>query len=180
MVVPCDFSFFPASIQIDPANFSTVTSWPVPDSNKQLQSFLEFVNRYCQLIGNYSSVASLTTLISNVVPFQCTHPTEEAFQSPGLPWLPRWTFIISDKDSQSTGCKGAALWDPLWTWMCWQGFLKHLLVPSPTSKQNMCKNRYLFCKVKQLFINYRTSGNIHNWSMNDEPQWYCSVIWPQL
>ncbi|KAF7640827.1 hypothetical protein LDENG_00011580, partial [Lucifuga dentata] len=45
------------SIQMDPEKVSAVTSWPVPESRKQLQRVLGFANFYRRFIRGYSSVA---------------------------------------------------------------------------------------------------------------------------
>ena len=69
------------SLQMDPAKVSAVTSWPVPDSRKQLQRFLGFANFYRRFIRNYSSVAApLTALTSPKVPFCWTPGADKAFQ----------------------------------------------------------------------------------------------------
>lgn len=49
----------------DPAKVSAVTSWPAPETCKQLQCFLGFANFYCLFIRGYSTLpALLTALIS--------------------------------------------------------------------------------------------------------------------
>lgn len=59
------------SIQMDLEKISAATTWPVPDSRKQLQHFLGLVNFYHRFICTYSTVAApLTALTSSTVPFQ--------------------------------------------------------------------------------------------------------------
>ena len=70
------------SLQMDPAKVSAVTSWPVPETRKQLQCFLGFANFYRRFIRNYSSVAApLTALTSSKVPFQWSPSTDKAFHT---------------------------------------------------------------------------------------------------
>ncbi|XP_029301590.1 uncharacterized protein LOC115017374 [Cottoperca gobio] len=70
------------SMQMDPAKVSAVTSWPVPDSRKQLQRFLGFANFYRRFIRGYSTVATpLTALTSSKVLFQWSPLAEGAFQN---------------------------------------------------------------------------------------------------
>lgn len=67
---------------MDPTKVSTVTSWPVPESRKQLQRFLGFANFYRHFIRNYSSVTTpLTALTSSKVPYQWSPAADEAFQT---------------------------------------------------------------------------------------------------
>ena len=68
-------------MEMDPAKVSAVSSWPVPDSRKQLQRFLGFANFYRRFIRGYSTVAApLTALTSSKVPFRWSVAAEEAFQ----------------------------------------------------------------------------------------------------
>lgn len=65
---------------MDPARVSAVTSWPIPDSRKQLQWFLGFANFYRRFIRSYSTLAApLTVLTSSKVPFQWSTSAEKAF-----------------------------------------------------------------------------------------------------
>ena len=67
---------------MDPVKVSAVTSWPVPESRKQLQRFLGFTNFYRRFIRGYSTVASpLTNLTSSKVLFKWTPGAEGAFQT---------------------------------------------------------------------------------------------------
>jgi len=60
---------------------SAVTSWPVPDSHKQLQWFLGFANIYGRFFRDYSTIAApLTALTSSKVPFCWTPVVEMAFE----------------------------------------------------------------------------------------------------
>ena len=53
-------------LQMDPAKVSPVTSWPVPETHKQLQLFLGFGNFYQRFIRGFSSIAS--HLFQDVLP----------------------------------------------------------------------------------------------------------------
>uniref|UniRef100_A0A674PJ94 Uncharacterized protein n=1 Tax=Takifugu rubripes TaxID=31033 RepID=A0A674PJ94_TAKRU len=70
------------SVEMDPSKVSAVTSWPVPESRRQLQRFLGFANFYRRFIRGYSTVAApLTSLTSSKVPFRWSQAAEEAFQN---------------------------------------------------------------------------------------------------
>ncbi|XP_056890695.1 retrovirus-related Pol polyprotein from transposon 297 [Takifugu flavidus] len=70
------------SVEMDPSKVSAVTSWPVPESQKQLQRFLGFANFYRRFIRGYSTVAApLTALTSSKVPFRWSQDAKEAFQN---------------------------------------------------------------------------------------------------
>ena len=70
------------SIEMDPVKVAAVTSWPLPESRKQLQRFLGFANFYRRFIRGYSTVASpLTNLTSSKVSFKWTPAAEGAFQT---------------------------------------------------------------------------------------------------
>ena len=50
-------------VRMDPAKVSSITSWPVPTSVRDVQCFLGFANFYRQFISNFSQrVLPLTTL----------------------------------------------------------------------------------------------------------------------
>uniref|UniRef100_A0A0F8AN84 ribonuclease H n=1 Tax=Larimichthys crocea TaxID=215358 RepID=A0A0F8AN84_LARCR len=69
-------------IQMDPAEVSAVSSWPIPESRKKLQQFLGFANFYRRFIRGYSAVAApLTSLTSTKRPFEWTPAADRAFQS---------------------------------------------------------------------------------------------------
>lgn len=69
-------------IQMDPVKVSAVSTWPVPESRKQLQRFLGFANFYRRFIRNYSTVAApLTVLTSSKRPFLWSSDAELAFQT---------------------------------------------------------------------------------------------------
>ena len=42
------------SVRMDPVKVATVTKWPAPTNQKEVQSFLEFTNFYCRLIEDFS------------------------------------------------------------------------------------------------------------------------------
>ncbi len=89
------------SLQMDPAKVSAVTSWPVPDSRKRLQSFLGFANFYRRFIRSYSSVAApLTALTSSKVPFQWNSAADEAFQALKLRFTTAPILQLPDPDRQ--------------------------------------------------------------------------------
>lgn len=70
------------SVQMDLAKVSAVTSWPIPDTRKQLQCFLGFAIFYRRFIRHYSSLAApLTILTSSKVPFQWSPTADSAFQT---------------------------------------------------------------------------------------------------
>eukprot|EP00066_Takifugu_rubripes_P023495 XP_011612761.1 PREDICTED: uncharacterized protein LOC105417894 [Takifugu rubripes] len=70
------------SVEMDPSKVSAVTSWPVPESRRQLQRFLGFANFYRRFIRGYSTVAApLTSLTSS----KCAY----GFQPPLFPALER-------------------------------------------------------------------------------------------
>lgn len=68
---------------MDSAKVEAVTSWPAPESHKQLQCFLRFANFYRHFIQGYSSVAAhLTALTSSkVLLFKWSPEAEEAFKN---------------------------------------------------------------------------------------------------
>ena len=66
------------SIEMDPTKVAAVTSWPVPNTRKELQRFLGFANFYRRFVRGYSTIAApLTALTSSKVPF-CWSPTADA------------------------------------------------------------------------------------------------------
>ncbi|XP_073320718.1 uncharacterized protein [Pagrus major] len=89
------------SVQMDPAKVSAVSSWPVPDSHKQLQRFLGFANFYRRFIRNYSSIAApLTTLTSSKVPFLWTQAAEEALLTLKSRFISTPILQVPDPDHQ--------------------------------------------------------------------------------
>ena len=70
------------TVEMDSAKVSAVTTWPAPDSRKQLQRFLGFANFYRRFIRGYSSVAApLTALTSSKVPFLWSTAANDSFQA---------------------------------------------------------------------------------------------------
>jgi len=71
----------------DSAKISAVTTWPVPDSRKQLQRFLGFTNFYRWFFRGYSAVAApLTALTSSKVPFLWSTAANDSFQTLKVPF----------------------------------------------------------------------------------------------
>lgn len=69
-------------LQMDPAKVSGVTSWPVPETRKQLQRFLGFANFYRRFIRGFSSIASpLSALTSSKTFFRWTKGAQDAFDT---------------------------------------------------------------------------------------------------
>lgn len=65
---------------MDPAKVRLGSEWPVPDSQRSLQWFLEFPNFYQCFIRNYSQIAApLTALTSTRVLFRWPEQALEAF-----------------------------------------------------------------------------------------------------
>lgn len=60
------YMFSPGIIQMNPAKISAVLNWPVPNSTKQLQWFLGFVNFCRRFIRNYSSMAAPLNALTSV------------------------------------------------------------------------------------------------------------------
>ena len=60
-----EFIISSKGVQMNPKKFKTITEWPIPQTIKQIQSFLEFTNFYQQFIHHYANLAiplnSLTT-----------------------------------------------------------------------------------------------------------------------
>ena len=70
------------TVEMDSAKVCAVTTWPAPDSRKQLQCFLGFANFYRRFIRGYSSVAApLTALTSSKVPFLWSIAANDSFQA---------------------------------------------------------------------------------------------------
>ncbi|KAM9314896.1 uncharacterized protein KZ484_024609 [Pholidichthys leucotaenia] len=74
------FSVAEDGLKADPAKVKVVVYWPTPQSRKQLQHFLGFVNFYHWFISSYSKVAlPLMQLTSIKVPFKWSEAAEQAF-----------------------------------------------------------------------------------------------------
>jgi hypothetical protein len=68
-------------LKMDQKKVEAVTSWPKPNTVKEVQSFLGFANFYRQFIKDYSKVAApLTELTKKDKVFEWTAEAEEAFQ----------------------------------------------------------------------------------------------------
>lgn len=68
-------------LKADPAMVQAVVEWPVPNTRKQLQSFLGFANFYRRFIRSFSRMAApLTRLTSVKMPFVWSQAADSAFQ----------------------------------------------------------------------------------------------------
>ena len=47
----------PGQLAMDPVKLNSITTWPISTKVEDIQSFLGFVNFYCQFIPDYSTVA---------------------------------------------------------------------------------------------------------------------------
>ena len=88
MRVPCALCLLPGiyivkdCLRIDPAKVSAVTSWPSPETRKQLQRFLGFANFYQRFIRGFSSIAShLSALPSSKIPFRWSDEAQDSFET---------------------------------------------------------------------------------------------------
>ena len=89
------------TVQMDSAKVSAVTSWPTPDSRKQIQRFLGFANFYRRFIRGYSTVAApLTALTSSKVSFRWSSAANEAFQSLKTRFTSAPILIMPDPERQ--------------------------------------------------------------------------------
>ncbi|KAF8667767.1 hypothetical protein RHS04_09261 [Rhizoctonia solani] len=71
----------PTGFSMDQKQIEAVTSWPQPQTVKQVQAFLGFVNYLCWFIPNFSSVARpLHNLTKKETPWSWGNPEEAAFQ----------------------------------------------------------------------------------------------------
>ncbi|KAK3572623.1 hypothetical protein QTP86_001125 [Hemibagrus guttatus] len=94
-----------------PECMKAVKNWSRPESHKQLQQFLGFVNFYLQFIRNYSSVAApLFCLTSTLLSFSWTPEADQAFlklkelftSAPSCPCNPTQQFIV-EVDASNLG-----------------------------------------------------------------------------
>jgi len=59
-----------------------IQDWPEPKKVKDIQSFLDFTNFYCQFIFNYSDIViPLTCLIQKNIPWKFDSSCQDAFNS---------------------------------------------------------------------------------------------------
>ena len=78
---------------MDPAKVSAVTSWPAPETRKQLQRFLGLANFYRQFIRGFSSIVSpFSALTSTKIPFRWSVEAQDSFDT--LKTSPRWTHPV--------------------------------------------------------------------------------------
>ena len=69
-------------LRMDPAKVSAVTSWPAPETQKQLQCFLGFANFYRRFIRGFCSIASpLSALTSPKIPFRWSDEAQDSFNT---------------------------------------------------------------------------------------------------
>lgn len=88
-------------MEMDPDKVSAVTSWPVPDTRKQLQRFLGFANFYRRFIRGYSTVAApLTALTSSKVQFRWSPAAAAAFRHLKERFCSAPILLIPDPDRQ--------------------------------------------------------------------------------
>jgi RNase H-like domain found in reverse transcriptase len=67
---------------MDPAKFNIVLSWPTPHSVKDIQSFLGFMNFYCQFIMSYSDLMHpLIHLMKKHETFSWSNKAQHTFES---------------------------------------------------------------------------------------------------
>ena len=72
----------PAGIGMDPAKIKSILEWPVPNSVKEVQSFLGFANFYRKFIDSYSRLAApLTTLTRKSMRFTWSDEATSTFRS---------------------------------------------------------------------------------------------------
>ncbi|GAA5988531.1 hypothetical protein JCM11641_003305 [Rhodosporidiobolus odoratus] len=69
-------------VRMDPQKLASVSSWPVPTTLREVQSFLGFANFYRRFIKDYSRIAHpLTRLIRKQVSFEMDPPAVDAFHA---------------------------------------------------------------------------------------------------
>ena len=72
----------PHGIRMDPKKVEAVTSWPIPQSQHDIQVFLGFANFYRKFINEYSRVVSpLTALLKKDVAFRWSPEAQKAFRT---------------------------------------------------------------------------------------------------
>lgn len=69
-------------VSMDPSKIDSIQDWPVPESVKQVQSFLGFTNFYRRFIKDYSKLTTpLTRFTRKGEPFIWDHAAAEAFKT---------------------------------------------------------------------------------------------------
>ncbi len=74
------FILSPEGIRMDPAKVKAVADWPIPDSRRAVQRFLEFANFYRRFIQNFSLI-HLTDLTSTKKRFCWSSQAQTTFES---------------------------------------------------------------------------------------------------
>ena len=58
---------------MDPSKLETMSKWPIPTKEKEVQAFLGFTNYYSRFIVNYSAKARPLIDLTKDVPFTWGH-----------------------------------------------------------------------------------------------------------
>ena len=66
-------------IRMDPTKLETMSQWPIPTKNKEVQAFLGFTNYYRRFILNYSTKVHPLIDLTKDVPFSWGHEQQQAF-----------------------------------------------------------------------------------------------------
>ena len=70
------------SIKIDPAKINAIKQWDIPICVKEIRSFIDFCNFYCQLIRDFSKIAGpLNALIKKELKFKWSEKYDQMFKS---------------------------------------------------------------------------------------------------
>ena len=67
-------------ISMDPKRTSTIAEWPVPETIKEIQSFLGFCNFYRRFIHRYSAIAGPMTSLTKKDRFEWNQEAQESFR----------------------------------------------------------------------------------------------------
>jgi RNase H-like domain found in reverse transcriptase len=71
----------PAGLSMDPAKIQASEDWPIPQTIKEVQSFLGFANFYRRFIQNFASISKpLTTLTKKTVDFAWFSACQSVFE----------------------------------------------------------------------------------------------------
>lgn len=68
-------------VRMDPEKLESIRSWPVPNSVRDVQSFLGFTNFYRQFIAGYSGIAAPLTGMTKSKIFEWTPEAQSAFET---------------------------------------------------------------------------------------------------